>query len=89
MTKEKAISEKTSLFQLSWPIFVETLLAMLIGNVDTIMLSNYSDTAVGAVSNANQILNLLTLMFSIIASATGVVVAQYLGAKLYDKLSEI
>ena len=76
MTKEKAISEKTSLFQLSWPIFVETLLAMLIGNVDTIMLSNYSDTAVGAVSNANQILNLLTLMFSIIASATGVVVAQ-------------
>lgn len=89
MTKEKEISEKTSLFQLSWPIFVETLLAMLIGNVDTIMLSNYSDTAVGAVSNANQILNLLTLMFSIIASATGVVVAQYLGAKLYDKLSEI
>ncbi|MEE1341364.1 MAG: MATE family efflux transporter [Lachnospiraceae bacterium] len=89
MTKEKAISEKTSLFQLSWPIFVETLLAMLIGNVDTIMLSNYSDTAVGAVSNATQILNLLTLMFSIIASATGVVVAQYLGAKLYDKLSEI
>ncbi len=83
------INEKTPLFHLTWPIFVEALLAMLIGNVDSLMLSNYSETAVGGIGNANQILNLLTLAFSIIASATGVVVSQYLGAKLKSKISEI
>ena len=86
---ELKINEKTSLFHLTWPIFIESLLAMLIGNVDSLMLSNYSETAVGGIGNANQILNFLTLAFSIIASASGVVVAQYLGAKLKDKISEI
>lgn len=87
--KELKINEKTSLFHLTWPIFIESLLAMLIGNIDSLMLSNYSETAVGGIGNANQILYFLTLAFSIIASASGVVVAQYLGAKLKDKISEI
>lgn len=89
MENTKAIGKKTSLFHLSWPVFVESLLAMLIGNIDSLMLSNYSETAVGGVGNANQILNLLTLAFNIIASATGVIVAQYLGAKLKNKINEI
>ena len=87
--KDNIINEHTSLLKLTWPIFIENLLAMLIGNIDSIMLSNYSETAVGGVGNANQILNLLTLAFSIIASATGVIVAQYLGAKLLSKMNEI
>ena len=87
--KQNIINEKTSLLKLTWPIFIETLLAMLIGNIDSVMLSNYSETAVGGVGNANQILGLLTLAFSIIASATGVIVAQYLGAKLLSKMNEI
>ncbi|BBF45325.1 multi antimicrobial extrusion protein (Na(+)/drug antiporter), MATE family of MDR efflux pumps [Lachnospiraceae bacterium KM106-2] len=81
--------QKTSLFHLAWPIFVETTLAILIGNVDSLMLSRYSETAVGSVGNANQILNLLTLTFNIIAGATGVIVAQYLGARLKEKINEI
>lgn len=83
------INEKTSVFKLGWPIFVEAFLAILIGSVDTLMLGKYSETAPAAVGNANQILNLLTLMFNIIAGATGVIVAQYLGAKLIKKISEI
>ena len=83
------INEKTSVFKLGWPIFIEAFLAILIGNVDTMMLSKYSESAPVAVGNANQILNLLTLMFNIIAGATGVIVAQYLGAKLIKKISEI
>ncbi|MBQ3584196.1 MAG: MATE family efflux transporter [Lachnospiraceae bacterium] len=78
-----------SLFKLGWPIFVQALLSMCLGYIDTIMISNYSDTAVGGIGNANQIIGFLTLAFSIIASATGVVVAQYLGAKQKDKLNEI
>lgn len=81
--------ELPSVLKLTWPIFIELLLAMLIGNIDTLMLSNYSQTAVGAIGNANQILYLLTLLFNIMASASGVVVAQYLGARRKDKINEI
>lgn len=78
-----------SLFKLGWPIFIQALLSMCLGYIDTIMIGNYSDTAVGSIGNANQITGFLTLAFSIIASATGVIVAQYLGAKVKEKLNEI
>ena len=37
--------------KLAIPIFIELLLFMVMGNVDTIMLSRYSDSAVAAVGN--------------------------------------
>lgn len=78
-----------SLLKLGWPIFVQSLLSMCLGYIDTIMLSKFSNDAVGGIGNANQIMSFLTLAFSIIASATGVIVAQYIGAKVKEKLSEI
>lgn len=83
------INKNTSLFKLAWPIFCQALLSMCIGYVDSLMLGRYSDIAVGAIGNANQIIGFLTLAFTIISSATGVVVAQYLGAKLQDKISQL
>ena len=71
---------KKSVIQLAWPIFIQCLLGMCLGYIDTIMLSNYSNNSVGAVGNANQVLEFLTLAFSITSSATGVMVSQYLGA---------
>ena len=53
------------------------------------MLSRYSELAVGAVGNANQITGFLTLAFSIVSSATAVIVAQYLGAQKKDSMDEI
>lgn len=81
--------KKMSLFHLSWPIFIQVLLGMCLGYADTFMISQYSETAVGGLGNANQIMGFLTLAFTIISSAAGVIIAQYLGAKLYDKLSQI
>ena len=81
--------KKMSIFKLGWPIFIQSLLALCLGYADTLMITHYSETALGGVGNANQILGFLTLAFTIISSATGVIVAQYLGAKLKDKLSEI
>lgn len=66
--------------QLAWPIFIQCLLAMCLGYADTIMLSNYDNNAVGAVGNANQILGFLTLAFTIVSTATGILISQYLGA---------
>lgn len=78
-----------SVFRLAWPIFVQALLSMFLGYADTLMLSGYNQTAVGAIGNANQILGFLTLAFTIISSASGVVVAQYLGAGKKEKINQI
>ena len=83
------INEKTSMFVLAGPIFAELLLNILLSNVDTVMLSNYSQNAVGAVGNANQTMFLFILLFNVIAGATGVVVAQFLGAKRTDNMNSI
>lgn len=69
------------LFQLSVPIFVESIMGTIIGSIDTIMLSSYSDDAVAAVSIANQILFLIQVFACIVTTGTSILCAQYLGAK--------
>ncbi len=79
----------SSVFKLAWPIFIQMILSMCLGYVDTAMMSHSSESAVGAIGNAHQIISFLNLAFSIVASATGVVVAQYLGAKKTDEMNKI
>ena len=74
---------------LAGPIFLELFLNTLLNNVDMIMLSRYDDNAVGAVGNANTIMFMMNILFNVIATATSVVVAQYLGAKRFDKMNMI
>ncbi len=90
MNKQSAlIDEKTPLMRLAGPMFGEMLLSILINNVDTLMLSHYSENAVGAVGNSNQVMFFIILMFNIIATSTSVVVAQFLGAKRYERMNSI
>lgn len=89
MSKFKKIDGQTQPLVLALPIFIELLLFMVMGNVDTIMLSRYSDLAVAAVGNANQILNTLLILFNITTAATGIMVAQYLGASKKESLNQI
>lgn len=84
-----AIDEKTPLLIVAGPMFFELFLNILINNIDTMMLSHYSETAVGAVGNANTVMFMVIIMFNIISTATSVVVAQYLGAKKHDKMNMI
>lgn len=83
------IDENTNPVKLAVPIFIELLLFMFMGNVDTIMLSKYSDSAVAAVGNANQITNTLLILFNITSAATGIMVAQYIGASKKEDLNKI
>ena len=88
--KEKQVDPlKRTVFSLALPIFFQSLLGLSLGYIDTIMLSNYNDIAVGAIGNANSILGFLNLAFNIISSATGVIVSQYLGAKQFEKMNKI
>ena len=59
-------SLKKRLAKLAAPIFIETLLIMMLGAVDTIMLSRHSDNSVAAVGVVNQIIMLTFLVFEVI-----------------------
>lgn len=83
------IDEKTPLLVVAGPMFIELFLNILLNNIDTMMLSHYSENSVGAVGNANQVLFLLIILFNIIATATSVIVAQYLGARQDSKMNMI
>lgn len=72
---------RKQLFRLAAPIFIETLLFMLLGVADIYMLSQYNDLAAGAVGAANQLINNLNLVFAIVSAGTAVLVAQNVGAK--------
>ena len=59
-------SVRRNLSKLVVPIFIETLLIMMLGAVDTIMLSQYSDNAVAAVGVVNQLIMFAFLIFEVI-----------------------
>ena len=83
------MNDKGLLFKLTWPIFIELVLQMLVGNVDQMMMSQYSENAVAAIGNVNTIMNFVTITFSIVTMAITIMVTQYLGSKNKEKVSEI
>lgn len=82
-------SLKKQLAGLAAPIFIETLLIMMLGAVDTLMLSRHSDNSVAAVGVVNQIVMLTFLVFEVINLGTSVLCSQYLGAKLQQKVVQV
>lgn len=73
-------TKQKSLRQLFFPIFVEVLFFMLVGSVDTLMLSSVGDDKVGAVGAANTYLSVFTISFSVISTGVMAVMTQYIGA---------
>lgn len=80
---------KRQLRQLAIPIFIETLLIMMLGAVDTVMLSRHSDNSVAAVGVVNQIVMLTFLVFEVINLGTSVLCSQYLGARMQKRVVQV
>lgn len=75
------IDLKRRLWQLTLPVFVDIALLMLVGCVDTIMLSHCGDNPVAAVGVVNSLMSLVFLIYQFLATGSGVLCAQYCGAK--------
>jgi Na+-driven multidrug efflux pump len=73
--------KKLSLFAVTWPIFIEMLMLMLLGNIDVLMLSQYSDEAVAGVGVANQMMQMSVVMFGFVSAGAAIIISQYIGAK--------
>ncbi len=89
MKKISQESLKLRLAKLAAPIFIETLLIMMLGAVDVIMLSRHSDTSVAAVGVVNQIIMLTFLVFEVINLGTSVLCSQYIGARMEKKVVQV
>lgn len=59
---------------------------MMLGAVDTVMLSQYSDNSVAAVGVVNQLIMFAFLIFEVINIGTSVLCSQYLGARMHKNM---
>lgn len=80
ITLDNPSSARRYMFMITWPIFIEVFLQMLMKMTDVFMLSFVSDQAVAAIGVVNQLMMFMFVLFNFTAMGAGVVVAQYVGA---------
>ena len=88
MSQSKSLL-KQQLKKISVPIFLDLALVMLVGAVDIVMLSRYSDNAVAAVGMDNQLIALIFLIYQFISMGATILCAQYIGAGLRRRLVQV
>lgn len=79
-------------FKMSIPIFFELLLQLLVGNIDQIMVSHYSQNSVAAINNGNQVMNIIIIVLNCMSVATTILITRAFGAgdrKQADKVSNV
>ncbi len=89
MASHELYKSRWTVFSMSVPIFVETVLQMMVPNVDQFMLSRYSTGSVAAVGNDNVIFNLVILTLAVLSQAATILIAHYRGAGNLSKVSEV
>ena len=82
-------SLKRQLKVLTIPVFIEMALVMMLGAVDTVMLSRYSDNSVAAVGLDNQLISLVFLVYQFFSMGAAILCAQYIGARLKKRLVQV
>ena len=82
-------SLKRQLKVLTVPVFIEIALVMMLGAVDTVMLSRYSDNSVAAVGLDNQLISLVFLVYQFFSMGAAILCAQYIGAGLRKRLVQV
>ncbi|MFT3781996.1 MAG: MATE family efflux transporter [Nibricoccus sp.] len=78
--KPASNSSQPTLLAIAWPIFIEQTLRILIGTVDTFMVSHVSDDAVAALGVANQFVVLALICFNFIGIGASVIITHHVGA---------
>ncbi len=80
-TKEQAIYSNGDLRRLILPLIMEQLLAILVGMLDTVMISGVGEAAVSGVSLVDNINILVINIFAALATGGAVVAGHALGQK--------
>jgi putative MATE family efflux protein len=78
-----------TLFNISWPLFIELALHMGMGIIATLMLSHFSDDAAAGVGVANQLLNMFILIFNVTSVGATILIGQNLGAGQFKQARQL
>lgn len=81
------LNSTKTLIKLTLPIFLELILQVLLGNVDKIMVRN--DLLANAITQANSIIDLLTITISVLTTGSIILISQYKGANDYNREKKI
>ena len=76
--------ELKSFSSIFWPTFIEVAFFMLMGTLDTIQISHYSDNAVAAINVSGQVIGLFGILLAVSSIGVSVAVSQWLGNKKPD-----
>ncbi|WP_310199442.1 MATE family efflux transporter [Neobacillus niacini] len=71
------------------PIFIEQLFSMILGNIDVLMLSQYSDEAVAAVGMSNQLVMVGLMVLGIVALGSSVQLMQLVSSTKQQYLKSV
>ena len=80
----KRFSDK-DIIKLAYPILIDMLFALLVGMVDTLMVSYAGEAAVSGVSLVNQVNAMFIFVFGSVGQGGGVVISQYVGSSEREK----
>ncbi|MEO8153099.1 MAG: MATE family efflux transporter [Rhizobacter sp.] len=80
MSSSEISAPRPSLIALTWPLFAELVLGLLVGVAGLWLASRVSDTASGAFALSNHVQASFFLLFRIISLGVSVVITQNLGA---------
>lgn len=79
ISKDRKRFSDSYLKQMILPLFIETLLLMVVGLADTMMVSHAGEATVSGVSLDTMIYTIFILVFSALGSGGAVIVSQYIG----------
>lgn len=89
LTAQQQYYKDQTLFQISWPLFIELSLHMGIGIIATLMLGHYADDAAAGVGVANQLLNMFILIFNVTSVGAIILIGQNLGARKMKEARQV
>ena len=84
MNQQTTMFSNNALKAIIIPLFLEQLLVMLVGIVDTLVVSYAGEAAVSGVSLVNQFNTIFIYLFTALASGGAVVISQYIGKGAKD-----
>ena len=70
---------------LIFPLVIEQVLSMLVGIIDTVMISNAGEAAISGVALVDMVNNLVITVMAALATGGAVIVSQYLGSRDREK----
>lgn len=80
MSVSKKLFSRKELLKLIFPLMVELALTLLVGMIDSVMVSSVGEAAVSGVSLVDTVFQLLIYIFAAFGTGGAVVAGQYLGA---------